>query len=110
VTLFNFVLVLIAEACVVAGQVFFKHAARSSEERAAYFRNLGLGIAAMTVYFFLWLGLLAKFDLSYLYPFDGVNRVMLVLAASIFLGEKASPRLWIGVGLITVGVLLVSES
>jgi undecaprenyl phosphate-alpha-L-ara4N flippase subunit ArnE len=110
VNLLSFLLVLAAESCAVTGQIFFKHAARNTVDRWGYARNLGLGIAVMSIYFFLWLGLLQKFDLSYLYPFDGVNRVMLVLAASFFLGEKATPRIWFGVILISAGMMLVSAS
>jgi uncharacterized membrane protein len=62
------------------------------------------------VNFFLWEGLLSKFDLSYLYPFDGLNRVVLMFAASIFLKEKMTLELWVGVALICAGVLLVSRS
>jgi uncharacterized membrane protein len=36
--------------------------------------------------------------------------VMLMFAASIFLKEKMTPSLWVGVALICTGVLLVSRS
>lgn len=102
-----FMLVLFAESCSVVGQIFFKHAMAGKARKGA---KLTAGVAAMAVNFFLWEGLLSKFDLSYLYPFDGLNRIVLVLAASIFLKEKMSLNLWVGVLLISAGVLLVSRS
>ena len=103
-----FLLVLIAESCSLIGQIFFKHAMSGGKgTRAA---KLAAGAAVMGVGFFLWEGLLSKFDLSYLYPFDGLNRVVLMFAASIFLKEKMTLNLWVGVALICAGVLLVSRS
>ena len=107
-TALAFTFVLIAEICAVVGQVFFKHA--MGGEKAAMAWKLTLGITAMAVNFFLWTGLLSKFPLSFLYPFDGLNRVVMMFAASIFLKEKMTLNLWVGVGLICAGVLLVSRS
>jgi uncharacterized membrane protein len=107
-TLIPFLLILLTESCAILGQIFFKHA--MSGRDGIKKGRLAVGIAAMAVNFFLWNGLLSRFDLSYLYPFDGLNRVMLVIAASIFLKEKMTLNLWVGVGLISAGVLLVSRS
>ena len=107
-TLLAFLLVLISESCELAGQIFFKHAMGGGRGSMAW--KLTAGIPAMAVNFFLWTGLLHKFDLSYLYPFDGLNRVVLMFAASIFLKEKMTLNLWVGVTLICAGVLLVSRS
>ena len=106
-TALAFLFVLIAECCAVTGQVFFKHAMGGKDGMAW---KLTLGIIAMAVNFFLWTGLLSRFPLSYLYPFDGLNRVVMMFAASIFLKEKMTLNLWVGVGLICAGVLLVSRS
>ena len=108
---FNFLLVLIAEICTIAGQVLFKHAlTRDDTSRALFLQLMGLGIALKAIEFFLWLGLQAKFPLSYLYPFDALNRIALVAAAWFFLKERITPQTWLGVGLITAGVWLVSAS
>lgn len=105
----NLIFVLISETCSIVGQLFFKHAMLEPQHKGPRFmRSFGLGILAMAIGFFLWLGLLRKYELSYLYPFDGLGRVVLVLGASVFLKEKASARLWVGVGLISAGVMLVS--
>jgi undecaprenyl phosphate-alpha-L-ara4N flippase subunit ArnE len=108
VTPLAFLLVIISQCCSVTGQVFFKHAMGGKNGVAA--GNLTAGIAAMTVGFFLWVGLMSRLDLSYLYPFEGLNRVLLMFAAWIFLKEKMTLDLWVGVTLICAGVLLVSRS
>jgi len=103
-----FGLVVVAESCSVVGQIFFKHA--MGGDAPGKKAKLTAGIATKAVEFFLWNGLLSQFDLSYLYPFDGLNRIVLVLAAWIFLKEKMTLNLWVGVLLISAGVVLVSAS
>jgi undecaprenyl phosphate-alpha-L-ara4N flippase subunit ArnE len=113
-TLFSFSLILIALVTFVAGQLFLKHAMESS--RTAGLRNASVisllifGIAAMTISFFLTLGLLQHFDLSYLYPFQGLSVIIISLAAAILLREKLTPQLAIGALLISAGIILVSLS
>jgi len=63
-----------------------------------------LGILAQTVWFFLWLGLLQHWDLSLIFPFEGLNPLLLVFAAWLILREKLSIANWVGVALITGGV------
>jgi drug/metabolite transporter (DMT)-like permease len=105
-------LVVISECCSLAGQIFFKLAMRPAKEdkRIGTAAALSAGIAVMAIGFFIWLGLLSKFDLSFLYPFDGSNRILLLIAAAVFLKEKIPLRLWTGVFLITAGVALVATS
>jgi len=98
----------------VAGQLLFKRAMEFS--RSLGFRNrrtiiaLGLGIIVMTLSFLLNLGLLQRFDLSYLYPFQGSSIIIIALLAAIMLKEKLTARLIIGTLLISGGVALVSMS
>jgi drug/metabolite transporter (DMT)-like permease len=106
VTPVAFVLVVLSEMCRVVGQIFFKHAMSGGRGK----KGLWAGVAAMAVGFFLWLGLLKRFDLSFLYPFEGLNNVMVTCAATIFLKEKMTLSLWVGVTLICVGIVLVSRS
>jgi uncharacterized membrane protein len=113
VTVFEVILlVLMTRALACAGQIFFKKAMSRPDDEArgkgAFFLACGIVIMALT--FFLWQGLLEKHDLSYLYPFEGVDHVLLVLGASYFLKERATPRLWAGVALIVAGVVLVSTN
>jgi len=112
-TLLAFLFILFSECCSVAGQVLMKHA-MAGESAPGHKKNTRLvmtsAIVVLALGFFSWTGLMSRFDLSYLYPFDGLNRILLVLAASIFLKEKMTLNLWVGVLLICAGVLLVSGS
>jgi uncharacterized membrane protein len=107
---FDFLLVMIVESCSVGGQILFKNATRPDRNRTLFTAFLTAGIALKAVEHFMWLGLLNKYELSKLYPFDALNRIMLVAAAWFFLKERISLQTWLGVGLITVGVWIVSAS
>jgi len=72
--------------------------------------DLAAGVLAMAVGFVTWLALLQRFDLSFLYPFEGLDRVLLALGAWLFLREKVTRDLWIGVILICLGTTFVSAS
>ena len=63
----------------------------------------------LNVWFFLWLGLLRNWDLSRVFPFEGLSPLLLMLGAWMFLGERVPPRAWLGIVLIGVGVSLVAQ-
>jgi drug/metabolite transporter (DMT)-like permease len=110
VTTASFLLVCLVETFNAAGQLFFKHAMGALWEtgrRKAYL-TLGGGVAVMAVSFFVWLKLLQSYDLSQLYPFEAMTRLLLLGAAGLFLREKITPQLWGGAVLIAVGILLVA--
>jgi multidrug transporter EmrE-like cation transporter len=112
VTFFLFCLALVSIACSVTGQVFFKHAMADHSKSSAPRRKLDLagGVLAMTVSFFIWLFLLHRFELSYLYPFEGLDKVLLAFVAWLILKEKMSRDLWIGLILICLGTVFVAGS
>jgi uncharacterized membrane protein len=64
----------------------------------------------LTVWFLVWMGLLQKMDISYVYPFQGICPVLMVLASMLFLRERVDGRTWLGLCLITVGTVLVAVS
>ena len=113
-TLGALLLILTSLVTFVAGQLFLKHAMELSTARG--FRNgkvisiLSRGIFFMTISFFLTLGLLQRFDLSYLYPFQGLSVIIISGAAAIVLREKVTLNLAIGALLISAGIVLVSLS
>ena len=84
-TLFVFCLILFSETCSVTGQIFFKHAMSGcvGSGKARRSLNLAAGVLAMTVGFFTWLALLQRFNLSYLYPFEGLENVILAVGAGL---------------------------
>jgi uncharacterized membrane protein len=113
-TWWSFTLIMVSLVAFVAGQLFLKHGMESSSAKgfrdAAVRRNLICGIASMAVHFFLTLGLLQKFDLSYIYPFQGLSVIFICIAAAIVLRERLTLQLAIGSLLISAGVVLVSLS
>ena len=107
-------LVIISQLALVAGQIFLKRAMsrreRGGEKARGWIGMLAVGIATMTVWFLLWLGVMHQVDLSKLMPMEGISPLLIVLGAALFLGERLSGRAWAGVGLTCVGVILVSAS
>ncbi len=107
-------LILFSQVCLVAGQIWLKHAMNQTNEetlkKSLFIRNFALGIGSLTLWFLLWLGLMRHFDLSYLYPFEGLSPLLMAAGASVFLKEKMTWRLWGGMLLISAGLALVSIS
>jgi uncharacterized membrane protein len=109
-----FFFIVVSLLSFVAAQLILKRAMEFSKTnglRNSRFVSLAaIGVALMTVSFFLTLGLLQRFDLSYLYPFQGLSVIFITLTAAIVLKEKVSARLTIGTLLISAGIVLVSMS
>jgi uncharacterized membrane protein len=113
-TLISFVIVLVALLGEVGGQLVLKKAMEVSQ--AAGFRSLNFlflfsaGLLLMTLKFFLNLGLLQLYDLSFIYPFQGLSVIMIAVAAAVLLREKLTLQLTVGSLLISAGIGLVSLS
>jgi transporter family protein len=114
VTWWSFALILTSLVTFVAGQLLLKKGmeltAHAVRVRRRYLTFLIAGTVAMAISFFLTLGLLQRFDLSYLYPFQGLSVVLIAITAAISLREKLTAQLLIGALLISAGILLVSVS
>jgi uncharacterized membrane protein len=114
VTFLSFSFILASLLSFVWAQVVLKRTMEAT--RKSGFRNLRFvsrvagGIALMTISFFLTLGLLQRFDLSYLYPFQGLSVIIISLMAAVMLKEKLTLQLTIGALLISAGIVLVSLS
>jgi undecaprenyl phosphate-alpha-L-ara4N flippase subunit ArnE len=107
-------LCLASQFCLVTGQLLTKHAMNATNLSPTpwprVIGRLSLGIVVLTGWFFIWAGLLQKKDLSYIFPFEGISPVLIVLGASAFLKEKPTAKSWIGIGLISMGIALVAAS
>jgi drug/metabolite transporter (DMT)-like permease len=105
-------LIFISVSCFVAGQILLKHAMDLIERKESSLVNRVLvfatAIAAFAVNFFLNIGLLQRFDLSYFFPFQGLSVILIALFGAWFLKETVGPRLTIGSVVISLGVILVS--
>lgn len=111
--IFPFILIFCALVTFVAGQLLFKRAMEGSHQSGygKEFRKFFIpGIASMTISFFLTLGLLQRFDLSFVYPFQGLSVIIISATATFVLKEKLSLQLLLGAILISLGVLFVSLS
>ena len=113
-TLVSFAIILIALVGEVGGQLVLKKAMGVSNAGGflawKFVRPFSAGILLMTVKFFLNLGLLQRYDLSFIYPFQGLSVIIITFAAAIILREKLTLQLTIGAMLISAGIVLVSMS
>lgn len=97
----------------IAGQLLLKRGMEATHHgwrRPQCLWFLITGITAMAVSFFLTVGLLQRFDLSYLYPFQGLSVIIIAAVGAVTLREKITLPLAIGSLLISAGVVLVSLS
>ena len=106
------VLCIVCQLFLVMGQLLLKRAMNPAAKGGwrAMATRLIPGIGCMTVWFFLWLGLLERLELSHIFPFEGLNPALMVIGAWIFLRERMTVNAWIGIGVITVGIALVTGS
>jgi uncharacterized membrane protein len=72
--------------------------------------TIWLGIAFLLGFMVSYMTVLSWADYSYVMPAGAFGYALLTLLAVIFLHESVSPRRWIGVILICVGVLLVGQT
>jgi len=112
VTTISLVLVLTALSAFVAGQLLLKKAMDAANlsgfKSMKFLAPFAAGIFLLTVQFFLNLGLLQRYDLSFIYPFQGLSVIIISVAAAIVLREKLSLQLVAGSILISAGIVLVS--
>ena len=107
-------LLVLSQLVLVASQIFLKNAtnlaARVPRPWPGVIAHFALFLAAMTLWFLMWLGFLQTMPLSKVLPWEGLSPVLLVLGAALFLREKIRPAAWLGMLLISAGVVLVSVS
>jgi uncharacterized membrane protein len=69
-----------------------------------------VGIFFLIGFLVSYMTVLSFADYSYVMPAGAFGYAMLTLLAVVFLHESVSPRRWVGVALICVGVLLVGQT
>lgn len=72
--------------------------------------NIFLGVFFEALFFGCLLFLLARSEVSFLWPLSGLSFVFATFAAIWFLGEQVSAVRWLGVVLIVFGAGLISYS
>lgn len=107
-------LAICSDFFLVIGHLFLKHAMNLSNRAPKPWprlrRALMAGIALQAIWFFIWLGLLERWELSWLFPFAAIDPVLVVLGAWLFLHERISLQAWAGVIIIAGGIALVAGS
>ena len=72
--------------------------------------TIWIGIVFLAGFMLSYMTVLSWADYSYVMPAGAFGYALLTLLAVVFLHETVSPRRWIGVVLICVGVLLVGQT
>ena len=72
--------------------------------------KLILGVAMLTVFFFLWLAVLSWEDLSVALPMQALNYILVAFLSQYFLHEVVTPLRWAGTVLVVIGVIMITRS
>lgn len=70
--------------------------------------EIPLAVVFLAIFFFSWLALLSRADLSLILPMTALTYILNGLAAKPVLGETVSRQRWLGIWVITVGVVMVT--
>jgi drug/metabolite transporter (DMT)-like permease len=69
-----------------------------------------LGVVFQATFFFLYLTLLSRADVSKILPLLALDYIVVALLAQAVLGEVVTPVRWAGVAFIVIGVGLVAQT
>ncbi len=58
----------------------------------------------------LWIVVVSRVPLSYAYPMIGLGYVLIVFLSMVYLKEEVSLLRWIGVGVICLGIFIISRT
>jgi uncharacterized membrane protein len=72
--------------------------------------TIWIGIVFLVGFMVSYMTVLSWADYSYVMPAGAFGYALLTLLAVLFLHENVSPRRWVGVVLICIGVLLVGQT
>jgi uncharacterized membrane protein len=68
------------------------------------------GVALQAAFFFLYLTLLSRADVSRVLPMTAFDYIVVALLAQLVLAEPVTAARWTGIGFIVLGVFLVSRT
>ena len=69
-----------------------------------------LGVVLQAGFFFIYLTLLTRVDVSLVLPLTAIDYIVVAVLAQYLLGEIVTPIRWLGMGLIVAGVGLLSKT
>jgi multidrug transporter EmrE-like cation transporter len=106
----------------VIAQILLKHGMSNTDIHGAFDESVVAGVLSIATNLFVlsglfvyfssaavWLGVLAKVDVSKAYPFVGLGFIGTMLVAYWFLNEPITPTKLIGTMLIVLGVFFISR-
>ena len=115
-TPFLVLLFALSVTCDTAGQLCFKIAGQESghsDSLLSHLRHtlgkttLWAGLLIYAVQVVVWLMILERAPLSVAFPVASLSYCSVTVVSSVVLGEKVKARRWIGITLITAGVIVV---
>jgi uncharacterized membrane protein len=68
------------------------------------------GVVLQASFFFIYLLLLSRADVSLVLPLTAIDYIVVAVLAQYMLGEIVTPVRWAGMGLIVLGVGLLSKT
>ena len=69
-----------------------------------------LGVTLQASFFFLYLTLLSRADVSKILPMTAFDYIIVAMLAQLLLAEAVTPARWAGIAFIVLGVFLVSRT
>ena len=69
-----------------------------------------LGVTLQASFFFMYITLLSRADVSKILPMTAFDYIVVAVLASLILAEPITPARWTGIGFIVLGVVLVSRT
>jgi uncharacterized membrane protein len=115
--------VLLCSTLLVAGQVLVKQGLNAMGGFDLSLSSPWTGLAKIFTSGYIWLGglvtlvsglvwmsILSKRELSLVYPLISLSYVVALACSAVILKEQVSPLRWLGVGVICLGVYMVSKS
>lgn len=110
----SFLLLVVSILAYVGGQLLLKRAlgvtGQPAMPRSRSVALFSMAIGFLSLDFFLWLELLRRFDLSYIFPCQALTIVVMCIGARIFLRERISPRMIVSIVFIVAGISLVATT
>ena len=68
------------------------------------------GVTLQALFFFMYLTLLSRADVSQILPMTALDYIVVAMLAQVFLAEPVTGARWAGIALIVIGVALVSRT
>lgn len=112
----KFILILINIVCLVFGQTAWKYGMEKMQLDGTLITKffqfvfnpfILLGFALYIVATVIWMYLLSKLPLSFLYPLQSLAYVLSLFIALLIFKENIPVTRWIGTGIILLGVFMV---